>query len=142
MLCISVLPNTKQHVVYETQHYCIPSLKKQHDNMVNGLWYRFIHAQVLPLLRPPNRRVGMIGHMFLAGSIEEGYTVTPGFMQNMLCRFKDQKLIHRRYAFAIILQVSLNNHAFTLYGVFLLYLLFGFAACLLTDLADKCITYL
>ena len=51
----------------------------------------------------------MIGHMFLAGSIEEGYTVTPGFMQNMLCRFKDQKLIHRRYAFAIILQVSLTT---------------------------------
>ncbi len=45
--------------------------------------------------------------MFLAGNIEEGYTVTPGFMQDMLHRFKDQKLIHRRYAFAIILQVSL-----------------------------------
>ncbi len=49
----------------------------------------------------------MIAHMLLAGNIEEGYTVTPGFMQDMLQRFKDQKLIHRRYAFAIILQVSL-----------------------------------
>lgn len=49
----------------------------------------------------------MTAHMFLAGNVEEGYTVTPGFMQDMLHRFKDQKLIHRRYAFAIILQVSL-----------------------------------
>ncbi|KAL3142834.1 hypothetical protein ABBQ38_003127 [Trebouxia sp. C0009 RCD-2024] len=40
----------------------------------------------------------------LQGNLEEGYTVTPAFMQDMLQRFKDQKLIHRRYAFAIILQ--------------------------------------
>ena len=42
-----------------------------------------------------------------AGNLEEGYTVTPAFMQDMLQRFKDQKLIHRRYAFAIIIQVGL-----------------------------------
>ena len=64
----------------------------------------------------------MIAHMFLAGNIEEGYTVTPGFMQDMLHRFKDQKLIHRRYAFAIILQVSLPT-MLSHYVVFLLYLL-------------------
>ncbi len=52
-------------------------------------------------------RVQMIAHIILAGNVEEGYTVTPGFMQDMLHRFKVQKLIHRRYAFAIILQVSL-----------------------------------
>ena len=40
-----------------------------------------------------------------AGNLEEGYTVTTAFMQDMLQRFKDQKLIHRRYAFAIIIQV-------------------------------------
>lgn len=40
-----------------------------------------------------------------AGNLEEGYTVTTAFMQDMLQRFKDQKLIHRRYAFAVIIQV-------------------------------------
>ena len=39
------------------------------------------------------------------GSVEEGYSITSTFMQAMLSRFKEQKLIHRRYAFAIILQV-------------------------------------
>ena len=43
-----------------------------------------------------------------AGDLEEGFTVTPTFMQDMLQRFKEQKLIHRRYAFAIILQVRLS----------------------------------
>lgn len=48
----------------------------------------------------------VIQRVISAGSVEEGYTVTPEFVQDMLQRFKDQKLIHRRYAFAIILQVS------------------------------------
>lgn len=39
------------------------------------------------------------------GNVEEGYRLTPTFMQAMLNRFKEQELIHRRYAFAIILQV-------------------------------------
>ena len=51
-------------------------------------------------------RTHVIQRVISAGSVEEGYTVTPEFVQDMLQRFKDQKLIHRRYAFAIILQVS------------------------------------
>lgn len=43
-----------------------------------------------------------------AGNLEEGYIVTTAFMQDMLQRFKDQKLIHRRYAFAIIIQVTMS----------------------------------
>jgi DNA-directed RNA polymerase subunit N (RpoN/RPB10) len=44
--------------------------------------------------------------MMCTGNEEDGYTLTREFAVAMLERFKDQKLIHKRFAFQIILQVS------------------------------------
>ena len=38
-----------------------------------------------------------------AGSPEEGYTITEGFVAAMLERFREQKKIHPRFAFEIVL---------------------------------------
>lgn len=45
------------------------------------------------------------GWIFIAGSEESGYTLTRDFAVAMIEHFKAQKLIHRRFAFQILLQV-------------------------------------
>ena len=45
--------------------------------------------------------------MTTAGSEESGYTLTRDFAVAMIEHFKAQKLIHRRFAFQILLQVCL-----------------------------------
>lgn len=43
---------------------------------------------------------------------EGGYVLTESFVQAMIQEFKEQRLIHRRYAMWILLKVcaSLSNH--------------------------------
>jgi hypothetical protein len=40
------------------------------------------------------------------GSNEEGYTITLEFVQDMIKEFKEQRVIHRRFAYEIILKVD------------------------------------
>lgn len=41
-----------------------------------------------------------------AGDGAGGYVITEEFVKDMLYEFKEQRLIHRRFAFQILLEVS------------------------------------
>lgn len=43
-----------------------------------------------------------------AGNNEDGYTITLEFVQDMLKEFKEQRVIHRRFAYEIILKVHMQ----------------------------------
>ncbi|KAL6764758.1 phosphatase 5-like protein [Haematococcus lacustris] len=42
----------------------------------------------------------------MQGSQEEGYTITLDFVQSMLAEFKEQRVIHRRFAYEIVLKAQ------------------------------------
>lgn len=41
-----------------------------------------------------------------AGSVDDGFRITPDFVQSMVEWFRNQKNIHRRFAFQIVLEVG------------------------------------
>jgi PPP5 TPR repeat region len=86
-------------------HMYLKTAQPRHHSMLYGQQLLLARWQLLPQSRPQLSRVPLRPQTVCAGNQEQGYTVTLEFVKAMIEHFRQEKLIHRRFAFEIVLKV-------------------------------------